>query len=345
MNDARITFDEWRVLYEEALAFKRLGCWDWMTDSDLFGVENPGSGDVGYCCVLGAAASIYALVVYRGSDGLEFHRKVQGRIISPEDREALFAQNAMMVSFESRRTLDADDRAVIRSLGLKLKGAKEWPQFRSYLPGYLPWHITQEEAAFLTYALRQATVVATRLKTEPDILEPREDGTYFVRVPIRKSGEIAWTEEWRAPSPVKRSTTVAPPVPEEHLEKIRRIATRVGNNWEIDFFFTPVAVKEGAWQRPYFPRAYCCMERESGKALDMQVAENEEASLQKLRDAWLLLVERIRVLPRTIFVKRGDVFDVFEPLAKFLGVSIVMDENPMVIDHFIKEMDKYFRRK
>ena len=57
------TLEEWRALYQWAGEFKTLAPWQWMDDTQLFGVRDPASGEVGYCCVLGAGGSVYGLVV------------------------------------------------------------------------------------------------------------------------------------------------------------------------------------------------------------------------------------------------------------------------------------------
>jgi len=158
MSNLSPSIPEWKDLYNAAIEFKQIECWNWMEDSDLFGVQNPEDGEIGYCCVLGALGEVFGLAVYLGAEGLNEYLKVQSGEIAPKDFDAVH-QRCLLASFEDRRLLQRPDLEVIKKLGLKFRGSKSWSLFRSYQPGYYPWYLNKKEAIFLTIALQQAKEV------------------------------------------------------------------------------------------------------------------------------------------------------------------------------------------
>jgi len=149
-----VSLDTWNQLYEAASEFARLKPWDPFDGSMLFGVWDTASKRMGYACVLGDLGEVLALCVYRGAEGFDFHRRTQNNEFQRKPDEAVGLQNCLMVEFADREELEKPDREVIRKLSLSFRGPKVWPRFRSYLPGHLPWYLTQDEATHMTYVLR-----------------------------------------------------------------------------------------------------------------------------------------------------------------------------------------------
>ena len=135
MKSKKPTRQEWRDLFAAAQEFKNLGCWEWMYDSDIFGVLPENHGEIGYCAVLGARAEVFALVVYRGTEGLRVSEQMYNGKLALGDPDIPFMQDCLMASFENREDINQQDRQIIKKLGLKFRRKNAWPLFRSYRPG------------------------------------------------------------------------------------------------------------------------------------------------------------------------------------------------------------------
>ncbi len=176
MKETKSSPIEMKALYRAAAEFRKLAPWEWMDDSEVFGVQDPKTGEIGYCCVLGALEEVFALVVYMGEKGLRVHLDMQDGNFEPEDPDVGFMQDCLMASFENKEDMDKDDIRLIKRLNLNFRGGHSWPMFKRYKPGYFPWHPDREEVLFLTDALAQATEVCQQLLENEDIETPTDEG-------------------------------------------------------------------------------------------------------------------------------------------------------------------------
>jgi len=130
-----------------------------MEETELFGVQHPDTGEIGFVSVMGMAGEHYAISAYRDATGLYgfWHMQDMGPYLQPKD---ILNTPQLQASFEDRDMLEKHDYQLIKSLGLKYRGRNAWPQFRSYRRGYAPWYIEKYEAEFLQYVLKQLLVVA-----------------------------------------------------------------------------------------------------------------------------------------------------------------------------------------
>jgi hypothetical protein len=317
------SLQEWKSLYEAAIEFKKIKCWDWMLDSDMFGVKNSETGEIGYCCVMGRLGEHFALAVYLGTEGLKGYFKMQSGEI-PGGIELLMTQKCLMASFEDRAVLQKSDLEVIKKLGLKFRGRNEWPLFRSYLPGYHPWYLTEEEARFLTFALQQAVEVALRFKGDPEMLIPPERGYFFVRVAEKEGERWRWKDAWLEPSPIEieGEEIVAEPVDENRLERIKGRARRQQRILEIDFFYSSQGVREEK-ERPYYPYVLLLADHYSGLILCAHIAKPLKSEYQReFVEKILNFFEENEVIPEKILVEKEGLYKLFEPVTSRLGIKL-----------------------
>ncbi len=342
MERSSPSLQEWRALYRAALEFKGIKSWDWMFDSDVFGVQNPESGEIGYCCVMGRLGEVFGLAVYLGTDGLDGYLKIQAGEILAGDMEALTIQKCLLASFEDRKDLKKPDLEVIKELGLRFRGRKAWPLFRSYRPGYAPWYLTAAEAGYLTLVLQQAIEVCLRFKEDPGLLIPPEESHYFVRVPERAGDGWKWRDEWLEPEPPPKNAEVVE-IDEALLESIKGRAYSRQGVWEMGIFYFPGAVKGGAesGERPYYPYVFLWADHNSGFVLNCDIVKPWEYK-SEFPGRFLKLVERMKFLPKEILVSREEAFRLFAPITSKLGIQLRRVPSLRAIEEAQASMYEYF---
>ncbi len=340
MEASSPSLKEWKDLYDSAVKFRELASWKWMWDANLFGVKNPGNGEIGYCCIMGSLGEHYALGVYLGTEGLEVYHGIQSGKFHPD--EALVVQKCLMASFEDRKLLQKQDMQIIKELGLKFRGRNAWPMFRNYTPGYYPWFLNAEEARFLTLALHQAMDVALRVKEDAYLLDPPRENQHLVRVAEGNYPNLTWKDQWLEPEPLKKLDISVEPSDEVLLKRINKKTAGQAGAWEIDVFFVPMPVKEEG--RPFFPCAVMIADHRTGMILYSDISKAFEYRAN-LREQFLNVVERLGSLPTEILVAREDVFELLDPLASRLKMKVRLVNKLKAIEEARSSMFGFLRSR
>jgi hypothetical protein len=326
--------EESRTLFALAARVRELAPWEWMDESEVFGVQNPETGELGFVSIMGMAGQHFAVAVYVGAEGLYgiLDFASQETITNPSQ---LLDIPQLQASFEDRDLLDKQDRELIKRLGLKFRGAGAWPMFRSYRPGFMPWFVTAEEARFLAHALEQTLEVAPRIKEDPDILQPESDNgdgeIYLVRVPREGEGGLVW-EDVMMHVPLPEGETVNIRLDSGVLARLKE-SPRRGIELEVDLFSLPTGIGERD-ERPYRP--YMLMMADAGSGMivgfemmkpDPTLAEMYGQVPSKLSE-WLA---QAGVVPQRITARSELLLGLIEPLAEMLKIELYeADELPAI---------------
>jgi hypothetical protein len=335
-----------------------------MSDADVFGVQNPQNGEIGYCCVLGALGEVCGLVVYLGSAGLEQHRLLQSGKVRAKPPDSAYNQSCLTAWFGDRRDLDPIDLKVIKNLGLKYRG-DSWPQFRSMQPAYLPWYLAEEEAKFLTLCLTQARHVVRRYRNDPSYLTAPGKNRYLVQVPARKADphpiapssdaslapgqpslfpepvqtmDFEWEARWLSPSPLVKTAVKPFPIDEVRIQRIKKNIDGIHGVWEVDSFLLPASVEEG--DRPYLPYTLLCVDHDSGFILATTIAKPSdwEAEFPK---TFLDGLETHKLLPAKLAFRKDDLRELFAPLAARFEIEIELTRKLPAIDRARRGLSKF----
>lgn len=300
MNDEPIALEEWRQLFEAAIQFKKQASWEWMEDKDYFAVTDPYTGEIGYCVTLGAGGMDYGLNVYLGQTAPLFLQEIRSDFdtFKGDSREVMFSARAIYVNFEDRTKLDKKDLSLIRELGYKFRGSNEWPQFRNYLPGFVPWSLTLEEVRFLTVALEQAYEVADRFRQNDKLYFGHDEADEGIgekrlhRVPRQTPEGIFWQDEWlpwRAEGSLIGPYTFPDELALRQCNKIKQSR----EVWQTDFDYAKVTIG-GRGERPFYPRLCIWVDGKTSMIISAQLAEQADCREEYVRQ----LIELLKTMNR-----------------------------------------------
>lgn len=337
------SLEEWRGLYKSAIEFEEIAPWNWMWDSDLFGVQNPQGGEIGYCCVLGRAGEVFGLAVFLGTEGLKGYLGTQEGNVESEDDDLLYTKKCLLVSFEEKQDLQKADLEVIKELELEFKGKNAWPLFRSYQPGYHPWYLTNGEAKFLKICLQQTKDVSLRFKKNSNLFETPQSQSFFVRVQKKSGAAQGWKDAWRKPAPLKRIVIMAKSIDEQRLQDIIKKSSRQRRVWEADFFYAPAYIAEKG-KRPYFPLALLFADSDSYFILNAHITTPNKYRVE-IYEQFLKTIEKMKIIPEEIWVRKEEMFFFLKPFIAPLGIKMRLVKKLKAVNDVRKHMSEFFSRR
>jgi hypothetical protein len=321
MSKTAPTKREWKQLYDEAKQMIDLAPWEDLEEDDIFGVQNPETGQIDFVSIMGSLGEHLAIAVYLGEEALYDFWLVHEQQVPPEQ---ILEVPQLQASFEDRSELTPQDRNLIKSLGLKYRGRQAWPMFRSYRPGFVPWYLTGDEVRYLTHVLAQTRVVVRQLHETPDLLDPSDDITYLVRVHnTGPDGSMAWSDKvMQIPPPETPAQEIA--LNREMLDDVRKLKSSQVI-LEVDFFLTPMQVQEKKDDRPYFAYMLLVVDQNSGMILgfeSMGAIPSFSDMLAQIPQAFLGILAKIKIRPRQIQIQTERTYSYLMPICDQLEIKI-----------------------
>lgn len=330
--------DDWKKLYDLMSQVEKLAPWEWMHEDDIFGFQMPGTDELGFVSVMGALGEHYSIAIYQGARGLDgfWHMQELGDKMTPE---TVLQVPQLQASFEDRVETTADDREIIKKLGLKFRGAKAWPQFRSYRPGCFPWYIEKAEAEMLICGLEQLLDVAPRFKENSDIFMPTDDDDdYLVRV--RKNDIWEDTTQYLD---LHEGTTLELKMNMAALAHLKKMMPGKAII-EVDLFMVSNPIHEKRQERPYFPYMLMVCDHESRMILSADLLK----PLPTLEAMWEdVPAKTVEILaggfaPKEIMVRNDFMKSLLEFVGEELGCKVKKSARLSAIDSARRELDRFF---
>jgi hypothetical protein len=317
---------EAKTLYDLAIKVKNLAPWEWMEETDLFGVENPDTGELGFVSIMGSIGEYQAIALYLGPEGFyDFVHLQENANLA----ERLIEISHLQAAFSDREFLEKEDLDLIKELGLKFRGADAWPKFRSYRPGYLPWHVTVGEARLLIYALARTLDFAMRIRDEANPIRPvgpvPKDGV-LVLATKRDGEELVWEDQVRViPRPSRKP--LQPRFDHDLFEGLKRIP-QGGLEIETDLSLAPATIG-GPNERPMVVYLLMVADKDSGFVLGME-AMTAEDSLSRMHEQIPNVVAKFllkaKVLPRRLLVRSDLLRQLLRTFCQSLNIELLQSD-------------------
>lgn len=318
-----VSLSVWKDLYAETQKFIALRPWEKLGGTDLFGVRDPVSGDTGFGLVMGSGGAVFGFCLYLGADGFHLFRRLVAGEIDPQRDDIFAIQNSLKLELGPRADLEREDHSVIRQLGLTFKGNHAWPEFRSLLPGFAPWFLTEEEARFLTFALSAACHHAEQV-SRGNLEESLRDGECLIYT-VAAGSHTEFASGWE-PWPIPECPPVALlPLDLPRLTALRAKKLKPDTPWEADLFYLPSPVLDR--ERPYFLRLAVVCQQSSGFTFAGLPCSPEHSGPQSLAEAICTSIEEHGFLPEAIYVKDAEMAEALGPVARALGSNIGRRKN------------------
>jgi len=325
---------EWRALYAAANHIASLAPWTWMQETDVFAVEDPDTGDIGFVSVTGSLGEHLSVTVYRGVRALYQFLELQRQdpVDMRDAAESILEIPQLQASFEDRKVLQLLDLVTIKSLKLRYRGAKGWPMFRSYVPGYTPWIITPAEARFLTHVLEQVPAVAPRFIENPGLIDVDDPEKFLLRAAGRQGDALVWGESIiRVPPPPSAPISIA--LPAATVDALSEMP-RDGEPVEADFFLVPASIGPETERRPYIYMLLLVGSR-SGMVVGHDVltaTPTLDVMLGEVAGHVARSLTECSSLPSVIRVPSERLYDLLRPLALKLDVPLEIESELRALD-------------
>jgi len=330
------TSEQFKDLCRLALEIQQLQPWRYMEETDVFGVQDPDTGDQGFVSIMGALGEYQSVAVYRGNEGLygwiDFEDLLDVDPESDQAHDMLMEIPQLQLAFLPAGLIEKRDRDVIKNSGLKFASAK--PVFRCYRPGYLPWFLTGAEASHLIHVLTQTIDVARRFYDDPGVVSSDEDAeceVLMIRVPEIHDSKIAWKDQVQRVDPP--ATKLIPfSVDDAVLKRLRAMPKR--GALEADLFIAP-AILGKPNERPRALYMLLVADSDTGFLYGCEALEAQEgidllyASIPEKIAEMLLRTDIGR--PVQFAARSEKILDVLESLASELSATLSLaDELPAI---------------
>jgi hypothetical protein len=330
--NTRPTEESQQALFEIAAKIKAAEPWKRLADTDIITVRFPDRAEPVYFSVLGQQRECYGIAVYPSYNALLGLLKLATWKDVPFSVLITY-QSSLVCYYGNRDDLSAEDRKVIRELGLQFRGRNNWIYFRSKQPGYLEWYLNAEECALMTQSLER-------------FFEAYQALAGGLSVAFDKFETLIWEYSQEQGKWSGRAEKM-PSIPEEickititgsdRLKKIHSMPP-TGQTLECDVRHALIPIQENKGERPTLPLMSVLADSKTGMILACKIIEGEKP-FSVLFDQISSYIDEIGK-PSRLIVRDHRMVGAVQDICRKTGIRLKVNEHLPAIDKFLEGIVK-----
>ncbi|WLR41541.1 plasmid pRiA4b ORF-3 family protein [Bacillus carboniphilus] len=329
--------DDWPLLLSLAEEFKALQPWQWMSDYQLFAIEDPETEELCFCSVMGAAGEEFGLAAYIGAEGFHFLRKLFNDEI---DESNHLKQRSIVFCLSDRNELSNDDYDLLKTHGFSYRGKKQWPQFRSFHPNHFPWKLDSREVQLMSTILKQAIEVCKQAKLNSILFDVPD--TVFIGRRLDEN-----TGKWKDVNfEVAYAGLEKPIVPllinEMELQKLRNETKTLNIKIEFGIEHLPTPTQDSPDERPYYPTVLIGVDKKTGMIVFNEIINRNQFNLEEgIQHGIVNMIERLKGIPREIWIKENNEY-LIDAIARKLKIRLMTVQSLRHIEEVMNHMKAFY---
>jgi len=338
-----ISLQTWQRLYDAATKIRKMQPWDWMEETDIFGIRVPTHETTAFVSVMGLLGEFLSVTVYPSQRELQKSIDICSLSDNRQRAELLLETRQIQLIFGGTRDIESKDRRILKELGLKFRGHDAWPYFRSIHPGHLPWFIEPSEATLLTVALEQLLILAPKLREDETVLDAVDgsDDLPILEVPPDGPNDH-WNLSWESfePQPEHLHISVA-----NEVMQAARFLPSAPLTVEVDVFSMPMMPIGTKKDRPQCPYLLLAVDTKS----EFVVAGNLvtiENSLEEMRGSIAEYLFKAfinhKMRPETIVVKRDWIYAALLDACKHISIEVILENELAALEQVRFDFENQF---
>ncbi len=328
-----------KKVYQLSINLRNLKPWTFLSESDIFGIQIPGSEKKYFMSIMGSAGEHFALAAYEGTHAiLGFWELSQPDTwFRPED---LLTIPHLMVSFENKEDIEPTAKKQLREFGFNFIGKNAWPVLKHVKPGFVPEMPEEEALADLVMILEQTMHVLERAKISPEFILPEEMDTDMYLMRTKTSpGKDGWKDTyWKMePSSIPYQMGFS-----THDRKKISGLKRTNHSIQADIAITNKVVASPG-QKPYFACMFVMIHKQTELVLDFELLSPTDGIYEMYSKFPQLLIDkllRLKWRPAAIEFRHPLLHEMAQEVLYPTKIKIIYHHKLNLIDDFLKHFSE-----